>query len=139
MKKYDIEVELNILFAATPKETESTIKKTIKEVKKLNVDYALFSIANPFPGTDIYSAAKKEGWMYYGDYVPWDSAKNSIISYPHLSKKRLEKLISYAYLTYYLNPGYLLRQFLRVRNAKDFANKFSAALSFFAKNFLERH
>lgn len=139
LKEYDIEVELNILFAATPKETESTIRKTIKEVKRLNVDYALFSIANPFPGTDFYSAAKKEGWMYYGDYVPVDSAKNSIISYPHLSKERLEKLISYAYLTYYFNPRYLLRQFLRVKNAKDFANKFSAGVNFFAKNFLGRH
>lgn len=139
LKKYNIEVELNILFGATPKETESTIKKTIKEVKRLNVDYVLFSIANPFPGTDFYSAAKKEGWLYYGDYVPVDSAKNSIISYPHLSKKRLEYFISYAYLTYYLNPRYLLRQLLRIKNARDFANKFSAGLSFFAKNFLAKH
>ena len=102
------------------------------------MDYVLFSIANPFPGTDFYSAAKKEGWMHYGEYVPVDSAKESIISYPHLPKKKLEKLIAYAYLSYYLNPRYLLRQSLRVRSARDFANKFSAALAFFAKNFLEK-
>lgn len=138
-KKNNIEVELNVLFGATPKETEATIRKTIKEVKRLNVDYVLFSIANPFPGTDFYSAAKKEGWMFFGDYVPADSAKNSIISYPHLPKKRLEYFISYAYITYYLNPRYLFRQFLKIKNIKDFANKFSTALRFFTKNFLRKH
>ena len=136
LKKYNIQIEINILFGATPKETEATIKKTLMELKRLNVDYVLFSIANPFPGTDFYYAAKKEGWLFYGDYVPVDPARNAIISYPHLSKAKLERLVSYAYLTYYFNPHYLLRQLVKIRNPRDFWNKFSTALRFFRKNFL---
>lgn len=137
LKRYNIQPEINILFGATPKETEDTIKKTLRELKKLDVDYVLFSIANPFPGTDFYYAAKKEGWMYYGDYVPVDPAKNSIISYPHLSKQRLEQLISWSYLSFYFNPRYLIRQLLKVRSPKDFFNKAATATKFFIKNFIK--
>ncbi|MFA5157412.1 MAG: radical SAM protein [Candidatus Omnitrophota bacterium] len=130
-----IQVELNVLFGATPVETEKTIRKTLRHLRKLNVDYVLFSIANPFPGTEFYDTAKKEGWMYYGDYVPADPAKSAIISYPHLSKKKLEYYVTYAYVSYYLHPRYLLRQLLHVRGPRDFMQKLSTAFKFFRKTF----
>lgn len=135
LKKYGIHVELNILFGATPKETVETIKNTLRMVKRLNPDYVLFSIANPFPGTDFYYAAKKEGWMVYGDYVPVDPSRNAIISYPHLSKQKLERLVSYAYFSFYFNPRYMLRQILSVRSFNDLVNKIKTALRFIKRNF----
>jgi len=135
LKKFHIKIELNVLFGGTPKETEATMKGTFKALKKLNVDYVLFSIANPFPGTDFYYAAKKEGWMCYGDYIPVDPSKNAIIGYPHLSKEKLERFISYAYLAYYLNVRYLLKQLLNVKSIGDLSNKFFTAIKFFIKNF----
>ncbi|MCM8795322.1 MAG: B12-binding domain-containing radical SAM protein [Candidatus Omnitrophica bacterium] len=138
LKKNKIEVELNVLIGATPKETEETIKKTLKAVKRLRPDYVLFSIANPFPGTDFYYAAKREGWMYYGEYVPTDPSKDAIISYPHLSKQRLEKIIAYAHLTFYFHPHYLFRQILRIRSLSDFKNKIKTTLNFINRNFLRR-
>lgn len=138
LKKYNIQIEINVLFGATPIETEATIKKTLREVKKLNVDYALFSIANPFPGTEFYNAAKKEGWLFYGDYIPVDPAKSSIISYPHLSKQKLEHFVNLAYLTYYFNPRYLFRQLSKIKSPRDFCNKCSTAFVFFSKNFLKK-
>ena len=130
LKKYGIHVELNILFGATPRETPATIKNTLAELKKLEVDYVLFGIANPFPGTDFYQAAKKEGWMVYGDYVPVDPSKTAIISYPHLSKRQLERLVSYAYFSFYFDPRYMFRQLLSVKDFNDFKNKVKTALKF---------
>lgn len=138
LKKNKIEVEINIILGATPKETEATIRKTLKELKKINADYVLFSIANPFPGTDFYYAAQKSGWLFYGDYVPVDSAKDAIISYPHLSKQRLEYLCSYAYLTYYFNPRYLLRQLFNLKSFSDFRNKVTTLIRFLVKNFIKK-
>lgn len=134
LKRNNLEVEINVLLGATPRETEKTIRKTLNAVKRINADYCLFSIANPFPGTDFYYAAKKEGWMYYGDYIPVDPAKNSIISYAHLSKKKLEEFVSYAYLSYYFRPRYLFKQLLKIKSLRDLYNKFSTAVRFFAKN-----
>jgi len=138
LRRAGIQVELNVLFGATSVETEATIKKTLRHLHKLNVDYVLFSIANPFPGTDFYDTAKKEGWMYYGDYVAVDPAKNSIISYPHLSKERLEYFVSYAYISYYLHPRYLFRQLLQVKGPKDLIQKLSTAFKFFYKTFFAK-
>lgn len=136
LKRNKIEVELNVLFGATPKETEESIRKTLKELKRIRPDYVLFSIANPFPGTDFYYAAKKEGWMVHGDYVPVDPAREAIISYPHLSKERLEKVISHAYFSFYFSPGYLIRQILKIRDIKDLRNKVETVFRFVRRNFL---
>ncbi len=133
LKKNGIEVELNILLGATPAETEGTIRRTLKTVRSLDVDYVLFSIANPFPGTDFYAAAKKEGWLFYGEYVPRDPARDAIISYPHLSKERLERLCAGAYASYYLRPRYLYKQLRSLQSARDFLSKVSAAARFFFK------
>jgi radical SAM superfamily enzyme YgiQ (UPF0313 family) len=136
LKNYHIAIELNVLLGATPQETEATIKKTLREVKRLNVDYVLFSIANPFPGTDFYYAAKKNGWMVYGDYVPVDPAKESIIYYPHLSKEKLQRYLSYAYLSYYFNPLYILKQIFQIKGIRDLRNKLMTAFNFIKRNYL---
>ncbi|MFH1888509.1 MAG: radical SAM protein [Candidatus Omnitrophota bacterium] len=138
LKKNKIKIEVNILFGASPQETESTIRETIRQVKRLKVDYALFSIANPFPGTEFYLAAKENGWLAYGDYVPVDPGKSSIISYPHLSKRRLEHFLAYAYLSYYLDPRYIFKQIRQLKNPRDFLNKFLTACNFLRKNFLKK-
>jgi len=136
LKEAGIEIELNILFAATPKETRGSIEKTLSEVKRLDVDYVLFSIANPFPGTDFYYAAKSQGWMVHGDYVPADPARDSIISYPHLSKEELEAYLLRAYRSFYLNPRYLWRQLFKIRGFADFKNKLKTFFNLLKRNFL---
>jgi len=136
LKKHGIAVELNILFGAAPEETEETIARTLRELARLDVDYVLFSIANPFPGTDFYAAAKANGWLAFGDYVPVDPARNSIISYPHLSKERLEELVSRAYRRHYLHPRTLWREFRKVRDLADFRDKLVTGCKFVQRNFV---
>jgi anaerobic magnesium-protoporphyrin IX monomethyl ester cyclase len=123
LKKHGVSVELNVLFGATPVETEETIGKTLRELRRLDVDYVLFSVANPFPGTEFYSAAKANGWMAYGDYIPVDPAKHSIITYPHLPKERLEQILAHAYRSHYFHPRTLWRELRKVRSVSDFADK----------------
>jgi anaerobic magnesium-protoporphyrin IX monomethyl ester cyclase len=135
LKKHGIGVELNILFGAAPEETEATIQWSLSELKRLDVDYVLFSIANPFPGTDFYAAAKANGWLAFGDYVPVDPAKSSIISYPHLSKERLEEIVARAYRNHYLHPRTLWREFLKTRSLSDFADKCATGVKFIHRNF----
>jgi radical SAM superfamily enzyme YgiQ (UPF0313 family) len=136
LKKHGIAVELNILFGAAPEETEETIARTLRELARLDVDYVLFSIANPFPGTDFYAAAKANGWLAFGDYVPVDPARNSIISYPHLSKERLEQLVSRAYRQHYFHPRTLWREFRKVRDLADFRDKLVTGFRFVQRNFV---
>jgi len=136
LKKYGIAVELNILLGAAPQDSAESIERSLAEVRRLDVDYVLFSIANPFPGTDFYEAAKVNGWLVYGDYVPVDPARNSIISYPHLSRDRLEELVARAYRRQYLTPRALWREVRKTRGLGDFRDKLVTGARFIRRNFI---
>jgi radical SAM superfamily enzyme YgiQ (UPF0313 family) len=128
IKNAGIEPELNILLGSSPLETEKTIKKTLDTVKSLDVRYVLFSITSPFPGTEFYYMCKKNSWMITPDYVPIDPAKDSLISYPHLSKDRLEYWASRAYREFYFRPSYILKQLADIESFSDLKNKIGAAV-----------
>lgn len=129
LKKYKIEPELNILLGSCHLETKQTIAKTLKEVKKLNIDYVLFSICTPFPHTTFNKVAKEKGWMIKPTYEAIDPIKESFISYPHLTKADLDSIIKKAYLTFYFRPSYLLKRLILIKSFKDLKNKISAAWS----------
>lgn len=129
LKKYHIEPELNVLIGSCPLETKETIEHTISETIKLDVDYVLFSICTPFPHTTFHEIAKKSGWMIVDEYVPVDPIKESLISYPHLTKGDMEAIIRRAYRHFYFRPRYILRRLCRLRGIKDFINKSRAAIS----------
>jgi radical SAM superfamily enzyme YgiQ (UPF0313 family) len=137
LKKCGIAVELNILIGATPEDSEESIAATLRELKRLDVDYALFSIANPFPGTDFYEAAKANGWLVHGGYVPVDPARNGIISYPHLSKERMEEIVARAYREYYLTPKALWRELRKTRSLAAFRDKLATGARFIQRNFVK--
>lgn len=129
LKKYNIEQELNILFGSSPLETEETIKYTLSEVKKLDVDYVLFSICTPFPCTEFNKIAKINHWMIEPEYRAVDPIKESFISYPHLPKKKLDSIIRQAYFDFYFNPHYIFKKIKKIRSFKDLYNKAKTAIT----------
>lgn len=129
LKKHRIEPELNVLIGSCPLETKETIEHTISETIKLDVDYVLFSICTPFPHTIFHEIAKKSGWMIVDEYMPIDPIRESLISYPHLTKEEMEKIIKRAYRRFYFRPAYILKRLRRLKGTRDFINKSKAAFS----------
>lgn len=124
-----IEPELNILLASCPLETEESIERTFREVLALDVDYVLFSVCTPFPYTEFNRRAKSEGWMIKPEYEAIDPIKESFISYPHLPKERLDKIIRSLYFRFYFRPSYVWKRIRQLQSGRDFLNKLKAALS----------
>lgn len=133
LKKHSIEPELNILIGASPLETKETIRETMSALKRLDVDYVLFSICTPFPHTEFNQVAREKGWMIEPEYRPIDPIKQSFISYPHLNKDDLEKIIREAYIGFYFRPSYMVRRLLRLKGFRDLKNKLKAAISILRK------
>jgi anaerobic magnesium-protoporphyrin IX monomethyl ester cyclase len=100
---------------------------------KLDVDYVLFSICAPFPHTTFSEIAKKNNWMVTKNYVPIDPIRQSLISYPHLTKEDMEEIIRKAYLRFYFRPSYILKRLRKVRGLRDFLNKFKTAMTILKK------
>lgn len=129
LKKYGIEPELNILIGSCPLETEATINHTVQEAIKLDVDYVLISVCTPFPHTDFNKIAKDNGWMIEPEYRAIDPIKQSFISYPHLTKTDLERIIKSAYIKFYYRPRYIWKRLRKITGLSDLMNKSKAAIS----------
>lgn len=123
LNKYKIRPKLNIIFGACPDETSSDIEMTIKTLKKMKVDNVMFSIATPFKGTEFYDLCKKKGYLV-SESDDIDPLKNSIVSYPLLKNEELERLERFAYRSFYLRPGAILRRIKSYRGIQDFINDF---------------
>ena len=122
-KQYNIFAKINIIFGSSPLETKATIQETLQEIKRLNPDAAMFSICNPFPGTEYYTIAKKNKWFVKGDYYPIDVQKESTISLPNISKKELELIVKKANLQFFLHPKFIIKNIRRVKSLSELMNK----------------
>lgn len=109
-----------------PGETKQTIKKTIKFAKEIDPDYVQFYCAIPFPGTPLYDLAEKNQWLRTKNWEDFE-INRAIIETPLLSRKELERARTWAYLTFYLRPGYIFRRVFKIKSLSDF--KFMAIKS----------
>ncbi len=89
-KKNGIKADATFMFGL-PGETKESIKRTMKYVKELKPNFAQFSIATPFPGTEFYKMAKDNGWIVEDDFSLYDGNNLSVISYPHLKAEEIVK------------------------------------------------
>ncbi len=119
VQEHGIEAKINIMFGSSPLEDKASIRKTLQRVEEIKPDAVMYSVCNPFPGTDFYERAKQEKWFIDGDYVPRDVQKESNTSLPHLSAKDMEEIARKANRDFYLRPSYLLKQWRRFASLKD--------------------
>ena len=120
LKKYNVPVKLNILIGTSPLETKETAKDTLRKAKALKVSQVMFNIVAPFPGTAFYELARENGWIAGGDYVPTDVQHHSILNYPHLSSKEMEKLLFRNNVLFFLRPSFILKNIGRFNSFADF-------------------
>ena len=120
LKKYNVPVKLNILIGTSPIESLETIKDTFRKVKLLKVDQVMFNIVSPFPATEFYDLALKNGWIKEGKYTPTDVQRTSILDYPKLTSKQMERLLFRNNVRFYLSPSFIARNIFRFHSLKDF-------------------
>jgi len=87
-------------------DTEETIKSTLKYSKRLNTDFANFTICTPIPGTEFYDVIKNriktENYDLYDNFhVTFD--------HPNLSDEKIMKYQQKALVGYYLRPKYVYK------------------------------
>lgn len=120
LNRYGIEPKPNIMFGSSPVETKESMAKTIKEVSGLPINYCMFSIATPFPGTEFSEKAMKEKWAVEPEIHDLEKnlspTEKALVSYPNLSKEELEKGVKKANRRFYLNPKRILFQLRQIRS-----------------------
>lgn len=133
-----IEPEVSVMIGGSPLETRETIKKSMREAKKLGTPFVHYSAVLPFPNTEFYDEAKKNGWLSRGEFEPVDNAKTSIVNLPHLSAEEMESILRWAYLKQYLSPRGVWLQIKKVRRPEDVWHKAKMAVKLIKNSFFTR-
>jgi radical SAM superfamily enzyme YgiQ (UPF0313 family) len=98
-----------------PGETKETIRKTIDFAKELDPDTAQFTIATPFPGTELYEIFMHQDHDFkeFKDYKWY----NDVVFVPNgMTKEQLLKLHKQAYKEFYMRPKYIFKSVKRLRS-----------------------
>jgi len=123
---------LGYFMIGSPTETKETIMQTINFALNLDCDFAHFTITTPFPGTELYRDALKQGiikedvWKEFAlnplaDFTPpiWNE---------NFTTEELADLLKLAYKKFYTRPGYILQRLMAIKSMGELKRKIKAGL-----------
>jgi anaerobic magnesium-protoporphyrin IX monomethyl ester cyclase len=105
---------IGFFIVGLPGETEETIDDTIRFACELDPVVANFSIATPFPGTQMYETVRAEGSLLadtWDDFVFFEGKAR--FEMPDLPAELVERKWKEAYRRFYLRPKRIARTLMR--------------------------
>ena len=97
-----------------PGETRETIRDTIAYAIQLDLSSIQVSLASPYPGTEFYALAKKEGWISSDNFLDADGHQQCVINYPDLTNQEIFDAVELFYKKFYFRPKYIARSVFRM-------------------------
>ena len=117
---------MKILFLIPP-ETKEEMFATVDFAKKLEPDYAQFSIWTPYPKTELYQQILDEGIVtedYWLDFAKRPRADFVIRFWnKDFTEGKLRELQGECHARFYTSPAYIMKQVAKVRSWSDFTAK----------------
>lgn len=104
-KKAGITVRCTFMFGS-PGEDMQTIDKTIDYSIHLNPDIVLYNITTPYPGTQMFTWAKDNGYLSTENWDEYDLSK-PVMRLPGLSEQAIKKKYRQAFRRFYLNGKFI--------------------------------
>ncbi len=117
VKDAGIEVRGSFIFGL-PGETPEMGEKTIDFAIEVDPDYAQFSIATPFPGTELYETVDKWGKMNE-NYKDFHIFTPVFVPDGYESAEQLQAMQRKAFRKFYFRPKYIIKRASKLRNMRD--------------------
>jgi anaerobic magnesium-protoporphyrin IX monomethyl ester cyclase len=112
-KKVGIDVIVASFILGAPYETRQEIWNTLKFAQRLQVDIPQFNILATFPGTDIWEELKTQGLI--DEEKHWETGVMvSEVSPDAVPTQEIEQMIHDAYQQFFVRPGYILKQLVKM-------------------------
>jgi len=97
----------------SPEDTVKKINKTIKEAKRIDLDYASFNTYVPYPGTRSYYELERQRLIKTKDWFNYDQSLNKLVfKHRNLNDEIIKVLVKKAYREFYLNPRFIGKRFI---------------------------
>lgn len=112
-----------------PGETEKHLQMTIDYACSLPLTFAHFYAAVPFPGSELYSVAVKNGWCQPDAWESYNQDAASLTT-PWLKPETVNAFIGRAYRSFYSRPGTVMRILKIPKTLREYANIIKMGFSF---------
>jgi radical SAM superfamily enzyme YgiQ (UPF0313 family) len=113
-------------------EEEEDIRKTFGLLRRLRPDYVQFSVLTPYPNTPIYALALERGliptdiWREFAT-DPMQDFKTPVWT-QHFSEDQLQAFTAKAYRSFYMRPGFILKQLRSIHSLSQLRAMARAAM-----------
>jgi radical SAM superfamily enzyme YgiQ (UPF0313 family) len=104
-----------------PGESQSSLRDTADMAVNLDLDYAQFYCAAPFPGSRLYDEALSEGWIRNPDWNYFDQT-HANLDLPELPAEMVMKERQRAIRRFYFRPRQVFRTLRRIRSFSELTN-----------------
>lgn len=120
-----------------PGETKELTRQTIDFAKKIDPDFVKFNLAVPYPGTEMYDEAVRDGLLKSLDWERFTSfssmtAYEPIYTPRGMVPKDLMDLQKQALREFYFRPRYIIKRILKLGSPREFINTLKTAVRVFA-------
>jgi hopanoid biosynthesis associated radical SAM protein HpnJ len=92
-----------------PVETRDTMEETIRFAQELDPHTIQVSIAAPYPGTELYDDAMRNGWLGSETLVEGSGIQSSPLHYPDLTPDEIEEGVERMYRRFYFRARPIMR------------------------------
>jgi len=104
-------------------ENVSTMMQTINFACSLPIDYALFNIATPYPGTRLFELVKTNGKILVKSWEEYSAIEGKCyFEYGNLKKDIVENMFRYAYRRFYLRSNNITKNIIDFKNWSNIKN-----------------
>ena len=112
-----------------PGETRTSLNRTLDYAIELDVDYAQFYCAAPFPGSQLFRKAQESGWIKNNDWKYFEQTIANM-DYPDLSAGEIQAARTKAIRKFYLRPHMVIKSLRKINNFQDLINLSKMFLGF---------
>lgn len=115
----------------SPEETEASLIATLEYSRKIDIQYAIFNITTPYPGTTLFNWAVEKGNLRHTRWTEYDLS-HAILDLPTIGPETVETYYRKAYREFYLRGSYILAHLLSIRTLDALMIHCEAARGIFA-------
>jgi anaerobic magnesium-protoporphyrin IX monomethyl ester cyclase len=108
-------------------ETDASVRRTINFAKKLDPDMIMFTIATPYPKTDLYRLAKEAGFVGEDYWKDFTLGKTNA-RLPYLIKNA-EAWTRTAYREFYFRPSFIFKKIKKINSLDSLKKHIRGALA----------
>ncbi|MBF0486839.1 MAG: radical SAM protein [Nitrospirae bacterium] len=130
-RKAGMLVSAHVIFGL-PYETPVTARQTVRRVLSLELDFAQFYCAVPFPGSALYEQAISEGWLDNISALDFTQFRQeqAVMSLDTITRDEVEAIRAQAVREFYLRPRVILGV-LRLTSLRHIGKTILSAIKFF--------